>query len=125
MADIVHCSAMERFAANMPHIVGLDLRKSPHYPNIARWYAVMDRRSAYQKVKSDDTTLNLVIRYVLALFALSAACCLGVVLKPFECSWLRSKLARKLLMQCSCASLCKITDGFCRVPSDGLLQRLG
>lgn len=62
MADIVHCSAMERFAANMPRITGLDLRKNQRYPNIARWYAVMDRRPSYQKVKSDDTTLNLVIR---------------------------------------------------------------
>lgn len=64
MADIVHCSAMERFAANMPRIAGLSLKKNPRYPNIARWYAVMDRRPAYQKVKSDDTTLNLVIRSV-------------------------------------------------------------
>ena len=62
MADIVHSSAMERFAANMPVVAGLQLRGHARYPNISRWYSAMDSRSAYQKVKSDDTTLNLVIR---------------------------------------------------------------
>ena len=63
MADIVHCSAMERFAANMPVVAGMQLRSHSRYPNISRWYSAMDARPAYQKVKSDDTTLNLVIRY--------------------------------------------------------------
>ena len=54
---------MERFAANMPVVAGLHLKGHTRYPNISRWYKAMDSRSAYQKVKSDDTTLNLVIRY--------------------------------------------------------------
>lgn len=62
MADIVHCSAMERFGANMPVLAGIQLRSHSRYPNISRWYSAMDTRPAYQKVKSDDTTLNLVIR---------------------------------------------------------------
>ena len=62
LADIVHCSAMERFAANMPVVAGVELRGNPRYPKISRWYSAMDSRPAYQKVKSDDTTLNLVIR---------------------------------------------------------------
>ena len=67
LADIVHCSAMERFAANMPVVAGFELRGHSRYPNISRWYSAMDARPAYQKVKSDDTTLNLVIRYRLYL----------------------------------------------------------
>lgn len=63
LADIVHCSAMERFAANMPVVAGLELKGNPRYPNLNRWYSAMDSRAAYQKVKSDDTTLNLVIRW--------------------------------------------------------------
>lgn len=62
MADIVHCSAMERFAANMPVVADFQLKGHSRYPNILRWYGAMDTRPAYQKVKSDDTTLNLVIR---------------------------------------------------------------
>ena len=54
---------MERFAANMPVVAGLELRGNPRYPSINRWYSAMDSRAAYQKVKSDDTTLNLVIRW--------------------------------------------------------------
>ena len=53
---------MERFAANMPFVAGLQLRDHPRYPNITRWYSALDSRPAYQRVKSDDTTLNLVIR---------------------------------------------------------------
>lgn len=67
LADIVHCSAMERFAANMPVVAGLKLRGNPRYPKISRWYSAMDSRPAYQKVKSDDTTLNLVIRKVFGI----------------------------------------------------------
>ncbi|KAL3147580.1 glutathione s-transferase [Trebouxia sp. C0009 RCD-2024] len=67
MADIVHCSAMERFAANMPVLAGMHLRSHSRYPNISRWYSAMDARPAYQKVKSDDTTLNLVIRKVFGM----------------------------------------------------------
>ncbi len=55
---------MERFAANMPVVAGVELRGNPRYPKISRWYSAMDSRPAYQKVKSDDTTLNLVIRCV-------------------------------------------------------------
>jgi hypothetical protein len=55
---------MERFAANMPVVAGLELRGNPRYPKISRWYSAMDSRPAYQKVKSDDMTLNLVIRCV-------------------------------------------------------------
>lgn len=67
LADVVHCSAMERFAANMPVVAGLHLKGHTRYPNISRWYKAMDSRSAYQKVKSDDTTLNLVIRKVFGI----------------------------------------------------------
>ena len=53
---------MERFAANMPVVADFQLKGHSRYPNILRWYGAMDTRPAYQKVKSDDTTLNLVIR---------------------------------------------------------------
>ena len=57
----------------MPVVAGVELRGNPRYPKISRWYSAMDSRPAYQKVKSDDTTLNLVIRcaYCAQLLALS------------------------------------------------------
>ena len=61
---------MERFAANMPVVAGLELRGNPRYPRINRWYSAMDARPAYQKVKSDDMTLNLVIRCVFTVLSL-------------------------------------------------------
>ncbi|KAK9829557.1 hypothetical protein WJX72_006479 [[Myrmecia] bisecta] len=62
MADIMYTPALERFAANMPAVRGFHMRDNPDYANLAAWYKAMDLRPAYQKVKSDDTTLNLVVR---------------------------------------------------------------
>ena len=62
MVDIVYAPAMERLAANLPVMRGFRLRDHPEYPQTAAWFQALDARPAYQKVKSDDTTHNLVFR---------------------------------------------------------------
>lgn len=39
------------------------MRDNPEYPGLGRWYQEMDKLPAYQKVKSDDKTLQMLIRY--------------------------------------------------------------
>jgi glutathione S-transferase len=53
---------MERLAANLPVMRGLSLRDHPDFPKTAAWFEALDARPAYQKVKSDDVTHNLVFR---------------------------------------------------------------
>lgn len=62
LADIVYTPAMERLGANLPVMRNFPLRHHPSFPHIAQWYAALDERPAYQRVKSDDMTHNLVFR---------------------------------------------------------------
>ncbi|CAL8470974.1 g10516 [Coccomyxa elongata] len=64
LVDIVYAPAMERLAANLPVMRGFRLRDHPDYPHTAAWFQALDARPAYQKVKSDDTTHNLVFRKI-------------------------------------------------------------
>lgn len=62
LAECILVPALERFAANLPLARGFKLRGNPQFPNLARWYEAMDARPTYQRLKSDDTTHNLVVR---------------------------------------------------------------
>ena len=62
LADIVYTPALERLGANLPVMRSFPLRHHPSYPHIAEWFAALDKRPAYQRVKSDDMTHNLVFR---------------------------------------------------------------
>ena len=73
VADCVYVPALERFAANMPLGRGFNLRNNPNFPNLAAWYAAMDSRPAYQKIKSDDITHNLVFRSAAGLMSFGRA----------------------------------------------------
>src|SRR5579875_1209741 len=62
LADIAYAPGMERLAANLPVMRGFNLRNNPDYPETGAWFGALDARPAYQRVKSDDTTHNLVFR---------------------------------------------------------------
>lgn len=62
MADIVYTPALERLGANLPVMRSFPLRHHPTFPHIAQWYAALDERPAYQRVKSDDMTHNQVFK---------------------------------------------------------------
>jgi len=64
LADICAAPALERLASNLPAGRGFDLRRNPAYPRLADWYAALDARPAYRRVKADDDTHNLVIRNI-------------------------------------------------------------
>lgn len=58
----MYAPALERLAANLPVMRGFKLRDNADYPKTAAWFEALDARPAYQRVKSDDTTHNLVFR---------------------------------------------------------------
>ena len=62
LADIAYAPGMERLAANLPVMRGFELRRAGGYPRTAAWFEALDGRPAYQRVKSDDMTHNLVFK---------------------------------------------------------------
>lgn len=62
LADVMYVASLERFAAMMPVARAFNMRDNPAYPRLDAWYQAMDELPAYQKVKSDDRTLQLLIR---------------------------------------------------------------
>lgn len=48
--------------AGLPKFRGFELRNNPKYPNTAAWFAAIAARPAYQKVCSDDQTLQLLFQ---------------------------------------------------------------
>ncbi|GBG00177.1 glutathione S-transferase [Raphidocelis subcapitata] len=59
IADISCISFMERLAAGLPKFRGLQLRGNPDFPAVSAWLAAMEARPTYQRVRSDDQTLQL------------------------------------------------------------------
>jgi hypothetical protein len=60
-------------AVGLPKFRGFDLRHNPAFPNTAAWFAAISARPAYQKVCSDDQTLQLLFQRMMGLTAGAAA----------------------------------------------------
>lgn len=60
-------------AAGLPKFRSFDLRNNPAYPNTAAWFAAISSRPAYQKVCSDDQTLQLLFQRMMGMSAGAAA----------------------------------------------------
>ena len=54
---------LERLAAHMPYGKGLDLRNNSKYPGLEQWFLAMLDLPSYQKVRSDDRSIQLHFRY--------------------------------------------------------------
>lgn len=63
LADVMYVPSLERFAAQMPTVQGFRMRDNPAYPGLAKWYAAMDDLPAYKKVRGDDRTTQLLMKY--------------------------------------------------------------
>ena len=59
---MMYVPSLERFAAHMPLARGLDMRNDSRYPGLSNWYKAMDSLPSYQKVKSDDQTLQMLLK---------------------------------------------------------------
>jgi hypothetical protein len=60
-------------AAGLPKFRNFNIRSNPSYPNTAAWFAALAARPAYQKVSSDDQTLQLLFQRMMGLSSGAAA----------------------------------------------------
>lgn len=70
LLDILHSPHLDRLAANLPVYRHYSLKHNPRYPNLTQWFATLSERPAYQRVRSDSTTNNLLLRRRFGLKAL-------------------------------------------------------
>ena len=67
IVDIIYASGLFRFAANLPVFRGYQLLGNDRFPNLSRWFEAIEQRPAYQKVKVDSTTCNLIMTKLFGL----------------------------------------------------------
>ncbi len=60
LVDIMYAPHLTRIAANLPVYRGYQIPGNDRFPNLNRWLGAIDSRPAYDRVKSDSTTNNLV-----------------------------------------------------------------
>lgn len=62
LVDIMYSPHLDRLAANLPVYRGYHIKGNPRYPNLNAWFAALNERPAYHRVKSDEATNNLLLR---------------------------------------------------------------
>ncbi|MCP6762118.1 MAG: glutathione S-transferase family protein [Fischerella sp. CENA71] len=62
LVDIMYSPHLDRLAANLPVYRGYHIKGNPHFPRINAWFEALNQHPAYHRVKSDDTTNNLLLR---------------------------------------------------------------
>ncbi|MGL5835458.1 MAG: glutathione S-transferase family protein [Waterburya sp.] len=67
LVDIMYAPHLTRIAANLPVYRDYNVRGNERFPNLNRWYEAIDSRPAYERIKSDTTTNNLVLRRIFGL----------------------------------------------------------
>lgn len=67
LVDIMYAPHLNRIAANLPVYRDYQVRGNERFPNLNRWFEAIDSRPAYNFIKSDSTTKNLVMRRIFGL----------------------------------------------------------
>lgn len=62
LADAMYVQPLERLAAHLPYAKGIDLRQNSQYPGIQKWFSALLELPCYQKVRSDDRSIQLLFR---------------------------------------------------------------
>ncbi|MDZ7961894.1 MAG: glutathione S-transferase family protein [Aulosira sp. DedQUE10] len=62
LLDILYSPHLDRLAANLPVYRQYHIKSNPRYPRINAWFAALNQRPAYHRVKSDNITNNLLLR---------------------------------------------------------------
>ncbi|HAC64357.1 MAG TPA: glutathione S-transferase [Cyanothece sp. UBA12306] len=71
LVDIMYINSIKRLSANLPVFRGYHIRGNEKYPLLNRWLKAINQRPAYQRVKSDDRTNNLVMKHIFKLKPIS------------------------------------------------------
>ena len=62
LVDIMHAPHLDRLAASLPVYRDYHIKGNPRFPNFNAWLAALNERPAYDRVKTDAATINLVLR---------------------------------------------------------------
>ncbi|WP_413172407.1 glutathione S-transferase family protein [Anabaena azotica] len=62
LVDIMYSPHLDRLAANLPVYRGYHIKENPRFPLINAWFVALNQRPAYNRVKSDNITNNLLLR---------------------------------------------------------------
>lgn len=61
LVDVMYAPHLDRLAASLPVYRGYHIKDNPRFPHLNAWLAAINKRPAYQRVKSDATTFNLLM----------------------------------------------------------------
>ncbi len=61
LVDIMYAPHLDRLAASLPVYRGYHIKGNPRFPNLNAWFAALNERPAYGRVKTDATTFNLLL----------------------------------------------------------------
>lgn len=61
LVDILYSPHLDRLAANAPVYRGYPIKDNPRFPRLNAWFAAINQRPAYHRVKSDPITNNLLL----------------------------------------------------------------
>lgn len=67
LVDIMYAPHVDRLAASLPVYRGYHIKGNPRFPNLNAWLAALNERPAFNRVKTDATTFNLIMRRVWGL----------------------------------------------------------
>ncbi|MBD1843411.1 glutathione S-transferase N-terminal domain-containing protein [Cyanobacteria bacterium FACHB-63] len=94
LVDIMYSPHLDRLAANLPVYRGYHIKENSRYPNLNAWFAALNDRPAYHRVKSDEATNNLLLRRRWGVEPISNPLPLDPVLS--EASQYRAEAAERL-----------------------------
>ncbi len=61
LVDIMYAPHLDRLAASLPVYRGYHIKNNPRFPNLNAWFAALNERPAFGRVKTDATTFNLLL----------------------------------------------------------------
>ena len=61
LVDIMYAPHLDRLAASLPVYRGYHIKNNPRFPNLNVWFAALNERPAFGRVKTDATTFNLLL----------------------------------------------------------------
>ncbi|MEM1168822.1 MAG: glutathione S-transferase family protein [Cyanobacteria bacterium P01_H01_bin.35] len=64
LVDIMYTSGLRRLAANLPPFRGYSISNNDRFPRINQWLMAIDQRQAYQRIKPNARTNNLVMQKI-------------------------------------------------------------
>ncbi len=61
LVDIMYAPHLDRLAASLPVYRDYHIKGNPRFPNLNAWFAALNTRPAFGRVKTDATTFNLLL----------------------------------------------------------------